>query len=120
MGLNKNYFFFLLTETPRVLFTHDYSLHFQPLNTLEQDAFFAPNSTSSYQEEPEPQYSSPVYRNAQPVVQPVQPVQPVVPTTNFESFTNNRPFQFIQTSYVMPDPQGMARIKVSPNSILFP
>ncbi|CAL1546086.1 unnamed protein product [Lymnaea stagnalis] len=61
----------------------------QPLNTLEQDAFFAPSSTS-YQANTESQFS-----------QPSHTAVPRVP--DYQSFTNNRPFQFIQASYVMPD-----------------
>ncbi|BFZ05109.1 hypothetical protein BsWGS_08148 [Bradybaena similaris] len=59
------------------------------LNTLEQDAFFAP-SNQEYEAEIEPQYSQPTHTAA-----------PRIP--DFQSFTNNRPFQFIQASYVMPE-----------------
>ncbi|XP_013088854.2 caprin-1-like isoform X1 [Biomphalaria glabrata] len=61
----------------------------QPLNTREQDAFFAP-STVSYQVDSEPQFSQTGHVSVSRV-------------PDFQSFTNNRPFQFIQTSYVMPE-----------------
>uniref|UniRef100_A0A0B6ZBB6 Caprin-1 dimerization domain-containing protein n=1 Tax=Arion vulgaris TaxID=1028688 RepID=A0A0B6ZBB6_9EUPU len=60
----------------------------QPLSTLEQDAFFAPSNTP-YRAESEPQYSQLTH------------TAPRIP--DFQSFTNNRPFQFIQASYVMPE-----------------
>ncbi|XP_012939327.1 caprin-1 [Aplysia californica] len=72
----------------------------QPMNTMEQDAFFAPSSTTAYQEDSEARYS-PVYRTAQQA-------------PDFESFTNNRPFQFIQTSYVMSESQATAPSVVDP------
>ncbi|XP_059179543.1 caprin-1-like isoform X2 [Physella acuta] len=61
----------------------------QPLNTLEQDAFFAPSSTP-YQADTDSQFSQQSHTSVSRI-------------TDFQSFTNNRPFQFIQTSYVMPD-----------------
>lgn len=61
----------------------------QPLSTLEQDAFFAP-SNPPYQTESEPQYSQPTHTAASRI-------------PDYQSFTNNRPFQFIQASYVMPE-----------------
>ncbi|KAH9496414.1 Caprin-1 [Bulinus truncatus] len=66
----------------------------QPLNTREQDAFFAPSSTVSYQVDTEPQFSQPGH-------------VPVSRVPDFQSFTHNRPFQFIQASYVMPDPSNI-------------
>jgi len=73
----------------------------QPINTIEQDALFAPNSTTAYQEDPERNYSS-VYGTARPNPQ------------NFESIINNRPFQFIQQSYVMTESQANAPSVVDP------
>jgi len=70
----------------------------QPLNTVEQDAFFAPNSTAAFEEGSDNSYP-PVYGTAQ---------------QNYESFTNNRPFQFIQTSYVMPEDASTAPSVVDP------
>lgn len=61
------------------------------MNTLEQDAFFAPSSTP-YPVAAEAHFSQATHSNVSRSV------------GDFQSFTNNRPFQFIQTSYVMPDP----------------
>ncbi|KAK3750919.1 hypothetical protein RRG08_029836 [Elysia crispata] len=62
-------------------------------NTIEQDAFFGPSSTS-YQVEPEPQFQQSHTSASSSSSQQV---------SDFQSFTNNRPFQFIQTSYIMPE-----------------
>ncbi|RUS81922.1 hypothetical protein EGW08_010308 [Elysia chlorotica] len=64
-------------------------------NTTEQDAFFGPSSTA-YQVDPEPQAQFHQSHSAASAPQSQQ-----VP--DFQSFTNNRPFQFIQTSYIMPE-----------------
>ncbi|GFO33824.1 Caprin-1, partial [Plakobranchus ocellatus] len=64
-------------------------------NTLEQDAFFGPSSTA-YQVESEPQFAQQSH-TAPPASSSSQQV------SDFQSFTNNRPFQFIQTSYIMQD-----------------
>ncbi|BFZ15924.1 hypothetical protein BsWGS_18963 [Bradybaena similaris] len=75
-----------VTQSHRVLST-------PALNTLEQDAFFAPSSLP-YQSTTDPHFTQSSLAAA-----------PHIP--DYPSFSNG-PFQFIQASYVMPDTAGIS------------